>query len=204
LFCSNCGSKNKTDANYCASCGLSFNLNKSNSHNINGNGNLYFGQNNTIFSDHISVNYGSQNTKLAYIERDKILPIKIGSMPITNTMTIFVGFIGFIGSIASIWSTWGKDLNLFYFFIFLVPFLMLGLVLTKQRFIRFLFSWNIESNKKGELFLTKIKGSCPKCDGMLKLKEVGEKNNQRTIVQCDRNHKHYWEFDFTIFGDIRS
>ena len=202
MFCSHCGNKIDNNVNFCQNCGSPRGLQNSNT--INGDGNLNFGQNNTILADKIFIN--NQNTKdeTAYISREKVIPLKIMSVPITNKMTIFLGTIGFIGSIASIWSTWLKDLNLFYLFVYLIPFAGLGILLTKQRFARLFFSWNIEANKKGELFFTKVKGQCPKCDGILKLKEIGEENNKVSVVQCSRNKAHLWKFDFTIFDDIKT
>ncbi|MDK2051705.1 hypothetical protein [Aliarcobacter butzleri] len=199
MFCTNCNKNNMINAKFCNECGIPLGINNS----INGNGNLNFGHNNNISANNISLNYQNINEPKAYIRRSKTIPIKIGSTQITSKMTIFLGTIGFIGSIASIWSTWLKELNLLHvFFLCLIPFAGLGILLIKKRFSRLLFSWNIESNKEDKLFLTKIDGSCPKCDGILKLKEVGENSMRRTIVQCNRNKKHYWEFDFTILDNI--
>ncbi|EQB34864.1 hypothetical protein M947_10360 [Sulfurimonas hongkongensis] len=92
MFCSKCGNENIKDANFCNTCGESLTVVNAFS-TINGDGNLNFGQNNTIVSDNISVNYQKISDPIAYINRDKIIPIKLGAIPVTNKLTIFGNLI---------------------------------------------------------------------------------------------------------------
>jgi len=77
-----------------------------------------------------------------------------------------------------------------------------GVALQRTRFARLPPFLNLESNREGDVFVTKIEGDCPKCDGRLQLKEDGPKNNRITVVRCSRNSNHLWRFDPTVLDDL--
>src|SRR5690606_23164791 len=105
-------------------------------------------------------------------------------------------------SIASIWSVWASGYQFFSFLLFWLCFiaLLVSIPLSRHRFMRLPFI-NLESNKLGEIFSTKIQGKCPNCDGILKLRDIGPEGNKRTIARCTRNPDHYWRFDPTVLDE---
>lgn len=139
----------------------------------------------------------------AYIDRVKTRPLMVAGHPVKAAWIIYSGALGMVGSIASIWSVWQSTPQ--YFWIFLMGLsmvtLVVGMGLSRQRFTRLSQFLTIESNKAGDVFLTKIEGKCPKCDGVLKLRDIGEKEQRATIVRCTRNPDHSWLFDPTILGE---
>jgi hypothetical protein len=69
---------------------------------------------------------------------------------------------------------------------------------------RFRFVWmplfNFESSKTGGVYLTKIGGDCPLCDGKLKVRLTNTQKNM--VVRCTRNPDHFWRFDPTVLKDL--
>jgi hypothetical protein len=147
---------------------------------------------------------GVNHEPIVYIDRVKTTPLTIAGHPVKVAWLIFSGSLGAVGSVASIWSAWATTHP--YFWIILFGFsgmaLLLGLQLSRQRFSRFPPFFNLESSKTGEIYLTKVEGECPKCNGTLKLREVGPKGYRITLVCCTRNPDHKWRFDPTVLEDI--
>jgi len=148
----------------------------------------------------------SKHEPTAVIDRIYSKPVSILGAPIKAGWLIVSGAIGFIGSIASIVSLW-PHLTIWFVFLFLFAIfcLIIGITMVRQRFIRIPYlPFNFEADKSGKLFITKIEGNCPHCDGKLKLRDIGPKDNKTTYVRCTRNPKHIWNFDFTIFDEPQS
>lgn len=68
--------------------------------------------------------------------------------------------------------------------------LVLGFILTQKRIIYF-GEYSFECSNAGDLFLTILKGTCPKCKGELKI----EKKGNKSIVKCKNNSEHTWNLD---------
>jgi hypothetical protein len=127
---------------------------------------------------------------------------KVGGHPIKSWYLFWAGAIGFLGSAASVLTGFGSGSLAVFAVLAISSFpLWIGLWLVKTRFFRFLLGYNLRAKKNGDVLLTKIKGECPICDGMLSLVERGHRGDQRTFVQCSRNSDHSWLFDYTIFDD---
>ncbi|OQS30408.1 zinc ribbon domain-containing protein [Chromobacterium violaceum] len=203
MHCSNCGSLHDREDRFCKSCGCALvDLGVRNS-SISGDQSFNAGQNNIISGNNISVGVGNSEP-IAYIERVKITPLSLGGHPVKVAWVIVSSLLGIVGSVASIWSVWATAYQ--YLWMLLLGLsgtsLLIGVALNRMRFARFPPFVNFESKKSGEIFVTKIGGLCPKCDGALKLREVGPKGNKTTIVRCTRNPDHSWGFDPTVLGDL--
>jgi hypothetical protein len=204
MHCTKCGTEHETEDRFCRSCGTSLSAVGIQNTSTTGDQSFNAGQNNIITGNNISIGNGNGEPK-AYIDRVKTIPITLGGHPIKVAWVITSSVLGVVGSIASIWSAWATN----YQFLWLLLLglsgaaLLVGISLNRMRFARLPPFINLESNKSGEIFSTKIEGSCPKCDGMLKLREVGQKDHKITIVRCTRNPDHYWRFDPTVLGEPR-
>jgi hypothetical protein len=202
MDCVKCGTECETEDRFCRNCGSSLSAGGIQNTSTTGDQSFNAGQNNVITGNNISVG-GENSEPVAYIDRVKTTPITLGGHPVKVAWVISSGVLGIVGSIASIWSAWATT----YQFLWLLLLglsgtaFLIGIALNRMRFARLPPFINLESNKSGDIFSTKIEGSCPKCDGMLKLREVGPKGNKSTIVRCTRNPDHYWRFDPTVLGE---
>jgi len=204
MYCTHCSASHDKLDRFCSQCGKK--LAESAQHNlcISGDRSFNAGQHNVFNGNTITLEPSrSDHEPKAYIDRVKTRPLTIVGHPIKAAWITFSGALGMVGSIASIWSVWQSTTQ--YFWIFLMAFsmvtLVVGMGLSRQRFTRLSQFLTIESNKAGDVFLTKIEGKCPKCDGVLKLRDIGEKEQRATIVRCNRNPDHFWLFDPTVLGE---
>ena len=199
MHCTKCGNE-VTDTNkFCGNCGVS--LLSTNS--AEGDGSLNIAGSNTISNSHLHVGdvYQSESQEeRACIDRAYIKPVTLAGSPVKTSWLIVSGLVGFVGSWASIFSVLGSSWQFLFLIVLALSmfFFMNGIVLWKTRFSR--LKWfNLESNKDGEVFLTKIAGVCPKCDGTLKLVDLKvSQNSSKTFVRCSRNGDHIWNFDPTV------
>ncbi len=199
MHCAKCGSKVSDTDNFCGKCGNQL----TSEHTAKGDNSVNIAGSNTISNSHFHVGnvYKSEKPEeTAYINRTYVKPITLAGNPIKTSWLIFSGLVGFIGSWASIFSVTGSYWQfLFIAALALSMFLLLnGILLWRSRFSR--LKWfNLESNKDGEVFLTKIGGNCPKCDGALKLVDVRvSQDRSKSFVRCTRNSDHTWDFDPTV------
>lgn len=199
MYCTKCGSEVSDTDNFCGNCGISLSSKKS----AEGDGSVNIAGSNTISNSHLHVGdvYQSESQEeRAYIDRTYVKPVTLAGSPVKTSWFIISGLVGFVGSWASIFSVLGSSWQfLFLVVLALSMFLFMnGIILWRTRFSR--LKWfNLESNKDGEVFLTKIAGSCPKCDGTLKLVDLKvSQNSSKTFVRCSRNGDHLWNFDPTV------
>jgi hypothetical protein len=138
----------------------------------------------------------------AVIYRSQSKPLKVAGKPVNASWLAVSSIVGFIGSIASIVSLLPNFPSwLVLLLAFTIFCLFLGNSLVRQRFVRISQSFNLEADRTGKVFVTKIEGDCPLCDGKLKLRDVGRDNNKVTCVCCTRNPDHNWKFDFTVLDE---
>lgn len=177
----------------------------SGSHSINiGSGNSIENSNLHVGDVH---NYGSSHSQpIAIIDRVHSKPITVLGTPIKAGWLVVSGIVGFIGSIASIVSLWQYLSFWFVLLLSLAVFcLIFGIALMNHRFIRIPYlPFNLEADRTGQVFITKIEGNCPLCDGKLKLRDIGPKERKVTYVRCTRNPDHIWNFDFTVLDEPKS
>jgi hypothetical protein len=199
VHCTKCGNEVADADNFCGNCGISL----SSTNSAVGDGGVNIAGINTISNSHLHVGdvYQSERQEeRACIDRTYVKPVTLAGSPVKTSWLIISGLVGFVGSWASIFSALGSSwLFIFFVVLALSMFLFLnGITLWKTRFSR--LKWfNLESNKDGEVFITKVAGSCPKCDGTLKLVDLKlSQNSSKTFVRCSRNGDHLWNFDPTV------
>ncbi len=202
MNCPKCSTPHEHVDRFCRRCGTS--LSNATQHNTSNSGDHSFnaGQNNTFSGNTITFD-SAHSEPQALIERVRTRPLAVAGQPVKIAWLIFSGVLGIVGSIASIWSVWRTGQQFFWMILlgFSMVTLFLGAILSRHRFARLAPFLTIESNKDGALFLTRIEGDCPKCDGILKLRDVGPKGYRKTLVRCTRNPDHKWSFDPTVLGD---
>lgn len=202
MYCPKCSTSHELADRFCRQCGTGLSSPTINNTSTSGDHSFNAGQHNTFSGNTISFESVNDEPQ-ACIDRVKTRQLTLAGHPLKVSWMILSGGLGFVGSIASIWSVWPGGVGA------ISPILvgcsgsliLLGVVLRKQRFARLGQFLTIESNKAGAVFLTKIEGNCPKCDGTLKLRNVGEKEHRTTIVRCTRNPDHFWLFDPTVLGE---
>ncbi|USZ51282.1 zinc ribbon domain-containing protein [Halomonas sp. DN3] len=199
MNCTKCGSEVSDNDNFCGNCGISL----SSTNSTEGDGSVNIAGSNTISNSHLHVGdvYQTESQeKRAYIDRTYVKPVTLAGSPVKTSWLITSGLVGFVGSWASIFSMFGSSWQfLFLVVLGLSIFLFMnGIILWRTRFSR--LKWfNLESNKDGEVFLTKVAGSCPKCDGTLQLVDLKvSQHSSKTFVRCSRNGDHIWSFDPTV------
>lgn len=63
------------------------------------------------------------------------------------------------------------------------------------------FLGNIERGNDGNVYLTRVSGSCPFCPGRMRMLGASERNKDHTLV-CNRNSEHRLVFDMTTLIDV--
>lgn len=202
MYCNQCGNLCGQSDRFCGQCGNSLSSPTGGHTSTTGDQSFNAGQNNVITGNHISLG-GAHTEPTAYIDRSKVKPLEVAGHPVKVAWFITSGVFGLVGSVATIWGAWPQTHPYLWFFVLGVSgaSLAVGGILHRLRFVRLPFG-NLESNRDGHVFHTEIAGACPKCDGSLKLREVGPEKNRVTIVRCSRNPDHWWRFDPTVLGDI--
>jgi hypothetical protein len=200
VHCTKCRNIVSETNNFCGNCGWPI----PNSNCNEGDGSINMAGSNSISNSNFHVGDVYQIEPLeekAYIERSFIKPIAIGRSPVKTSWLIVSGLVSFIGSLASIFSVLGDSWQFLFFVVLALSMFLLfnGVILWRTRFSR--LKWfNLESNKDGEVFLTKVSGNCPKCDGALRLVDlkVSQSSSSKSFVRCSRNTDHIWNFDHTV------
>lgn len=74
----------------------------------------------------------------------------------------------------------------------LIPLTILAIcfILMKSRILYF-GEQSLECSSAGDLYITVMKGTCPKCQGDLKIKKFFSK----AIIECQKNKQHTWNLD---------
>lgn len=71
-----------------------------------------------------------------------------------------------------------------------VTILILGFFLIQKRILYF-GEHCLECSTAGDIYITKIKGICPRCKGELRI----VKKSNDSIIQCQQNSEHTWNLD---------
>lgn len=199
MYCSNCGTEFLEQAIFCSNCGKE--LSTSGVSSV-GDGNVNIGGNSNFTNSkvHLGDVYQNKQEETAFIDRTYVKPLTFANRPIRVSWMITSGLIGFLGSLASIYSVLGSNVVFLFMLLFLLSVSLLGIggMLKKTRFA-YLRWFNLEANKVGDVFLTKIGGKCPNCDGNLKLVNLEIfPENYKVCVRCDRISDHIWKFDPSV------
>lgn len=133
--------------------------------------------------------------------RSFTLPIALGDRSLKVRWLALFGAAGlaaslaelFFGSAAAWWCVLGMPSTLA---------LMLGIGLMRHRFVRLPHLINVEADKTGRVFVTKIGGDCPVCSGELKLEDIGPKRHTKTVVQCTSDATHQWAFNSKQLAEL--
>ena len=202
MHCTECGKEASDQAKYCSECGHSL---KSPDLNItSGDNSVNFGHQNQVSGNTININQSGDDTERAVIDRTKVKPLSIAGTQLKASWILISGLLGFFGSIASILGFIETDYQFFFILSMAIGVVLfpVGMILLQTKHLSFPPFFNLESGSQGEIYITKIEGSCPKCTGKLKLRSIGPKNNKTTVVRCTRNPDHIWGFDPTVLPDL--
>ena len=199
MHCTKCGNEVSGNDNFCGNCGKPL----TSINTAEGDGSVNIAGSNTISNSHLHVGdvYQAEPPKdQAYIKRSYFKQVTVAGSPVKTSWLMISGLLGFIGSWASIFSVFGSSWQFIFLIVMALSLFVFlnGIILWRTRFSR--LKWfNLESNRDGEVFLTKIAGSCPKCDGSLNLVDLKvSQNSSKTFVRCSRNSDHIWNFDPTV------
>jgi ssDNA-binding Zn-finger/Zn-ribbon topoisomerase 1 len=208
VYCDNCGKKASQKGIYCAKCGKPLGVARSasgdSSANIVGSNKI---SNSTFHIGDVyevgDVSKGVSQDEKMDIARTYVKPISVVGHPVKTSWVIVSGAVGFIGSFASIFSVLGSSSQFFFIVSLAISMIVLmnGVMLWKTKFSRFIW-FNLES-KDSQVYVTKLGGECPKCDGVLKLANVKiSENHYKTYTRCSRNRDHKWDFDPTKLDSL--
>ncbi|MGC0839317.1 zinc-ribbon domain-containing protein [Pantoea agglomerans] len=206
MFCNKCGSSISETVNYCGQCGEDLRVTKGGvNQSIAGDNGFSAGQYNNFTGN--TINLGVKDEKpIAIIDRKYEKPVKFMGKHIKTAWLMVAGLVGFLANLSTLFSSIGTPSNNNLLFGLLIGFslflLSLGFLLKKFRFVHLLFGTNVESDKSGYVYITKVGGDCPLCDGQLKLSNFGPKNKKQLLLCCTRNPEHRSPFDPTILKDL--
>ena len=199
MKCSECGKEVAAIERVCINCQQPLRGNNVTSENDR----VAVATSHLLANNHLQVSNIDQTdnaTVTAVIDRTLVKHITLAGRPVTTLWLIIAGVIGFIGSWASVFSDVGNAWKfLFLTIIMLSMFLFLiGIILWKSRFLK--LQWfNLESTNDGQMFVTKMAGNCPNCEGSLKLSKLRiSANRSQTYVRCSQNSHHIWGFNFKV------
>lgn len=193
-----------TENMICTSCQNEINGNNNVTTNIKGNNN----KNETII-----INNPHVKEDTCFVNRSYIKKLSIAGKIVKTKWMSIIGGIGVLANVTTILAnTFTIRSNGHYFFTLFLIFLLavlgitfvIGVLLSRYRFLPLPIGYSLESDRDGVVFITKITGKCNKhkCDGNLSLRQIKiNKNQSETIIQCNRNPSHKWTFDYAIFDD---
>jgi len=206
MYCDSCGKQAKDDANFCAYCGFNFRGGSHSNSVKTGQGSFNVGVGNLPNANiHIGdkIQHGEEPI-LYHLERTGDI-----KTPIKAIWVFFAGAISFLAAFLDVLSNLGLKLPIFEkisVYPLVVPvaglFLLFGLALMRHRFIWLQF-FGLETDPLGFIHITRLKGTCPKCDATLSVKYIGPKNAKEIAAICSRNpEKHRFTFDPTELSEI--
>lgn len=115
-------------------------------------------------------------------------PVRVKKLILIAFTGIFLGIMGYMELQAIGWMIFGLlNLALLIFSVMLI-----------QKTILYFGENSIECSPSGDIFLTKLHGHCPRCDGHLKLVKKRKGLNEYIMyIQCDKDEKHIWNANAT-------
>ncbi|AXX92008.1 hypothetical protein CPU12_00215 [Malaciobacter molluscorum LMG 25693] len=129
-----------------------------------------------------------KKNKKIKLKREIEKPIKVFGKQLKLTRVLLILIVGLIYFI----SLYFEIRTLTPLIIGIIPAILfiIALIVYQNRIIYF-GNYSIECSNAGDLYLTKLKGRCPTCDGQLKI--VKKFNTE--YIQCQNNseHKFYLE-----------
>ncbi|MCP1205247.1 zinc-ribbon domain-containing protein [Pantoea sp. B550] len=205
MLCNKCGSSISETVNYCGQCGEDLRVTKGGvNQSIAGDNGFSAGQHNVFTGNNINLGMRDEKPK-AFIDRESVKPVKLMGKHIKTAWLMVVGFVGFFANVATIFTSIGTPNNYNMILWLLCSFsgflFVLGFLLKRFRFMPLIFQRNAESDRSGYVYITKLSGNCALCDGELKLRHLGPKNNKKMFLCCTRNPEHRCPFDPTILND---
>ena len=164
----------------------------------------------------IIINQPEAEQEKTLIHRSFIKPLTIADRQITtwwffipgtlavaaNIVTVIIGWKtlasnpGYIPSTSSHW--------MMYILFAGALLLVSGFLLKRAKYITLPFVNKIlETDKHGNLFITRITGTCGLCQSPVRIRTIGSKENRQTMVVCTNNpDQHLWHFDRTVLPDV--
>jgi hypothetical protein len=215
LFCPECQNRYKT-LEHCPECDIPLlppTAPQLRQH-IDGDGNSAI----QIGGDHqgdITINQPSpQERPIALIQRETITPLTVAGIPVKNWWLFISAAIPLLANLLSIINFWLKlptvtsthnDYGNLLMYGMMIGALLLitAAILQRGRYITLPFGRTVERDKDGNLYLTRIGGTCGLCGAPVRVKTVGPKEYRQTRVICTENPDQHWaEFDRTKLGDV--
>ena len=164
------------------------------------------------------------------LERTYVKPLLIGNKHVKSWWLSITGAIGFIGSLASIVGLMytamqsipasfsimqsGEALPIFTrTVISIIVVLLISLIFTsifvfskvlkhRKFFYIPLLKINLEVDKNGRIYKTKIIGKCGICNGSANVRKYGPEDDRKVRIVCTENPDHHWDFDKTELQDL--
>ncbi|HHW8808315.1 TPA: zinc-ribbon domain-containing protein [Salmonella enterica] len=203
MFCTKCGASITDSNNFCGQCGENVRVvgNQTNT-SVTGDNGFSAGQNNVFTGNYISL-AGKSNKPIVIVDRISAKPLRLMGKHLKAAWLMITGFVGLIANFATILTSFTPPNNFIYYILMAVSFIIfaIGVVLKQYRFLPLFFQRNVEADKSGYIYITQLSADCPVCDGELKIKNLGPKENRKTYLRCTRNPDHLFLFDPTILDD---
>jgi hypothetical protein len=146
------------------------------------------------------------------IQRETITPLTVAGAPVKNWWIFVVGALAIAADLITIIGYWknlptvtpaqGSYLMVYTTLIGVFLFIT-AVILQRGRYMTLPFGRTVERGKDGNLYLTRIGGTCGLCGAPVRVKTVGPKEYRQTRIVCTENPDQHWaEFDRTWLGDV--
>lgn len=106
-------------------------------------------------------------------------PLKLKRVMLIAIVGMLLGITGFLEIKAIFWLIFG----------ILNAALFIGAYILQDKSILYFGEKSLECSSAGDLYITKIEGSCPKCKSKLKVLKKGHK----AYIICEKDDSHIWE-----------
>lgn len=208
-YCQECNNKYQS-LSFCPKCNIPLQTpnvtqnikgNRNQSVQINGDN-----QGNIVFQQPVE-----SITPATKIYRQTIKPLRVGNTPLKNWWLFTAGSLGFAANIVTILSYFSQPMagatsvySLMMFAMIIGTLLIFtAYLLRRKKYITLLQGHTLEKDKQGNLYLTKIGGTCGLCNEPVRIKTVGPKECRQTRVVCTDNPDQHWcEFDRTVLMEV--
>lgn len=156
----------------------------------------------------------SQEGPTTLIQRETITPLTVAGTPVKNWWLFVSAAIPLVANLLNIIDFWqkfptatatqGGYNSLLMYGIAVGAFLLItAAILQHTRYMTLPLGRTVERSKEGDIYLTRIGGTCGLCGSPVRVKTVGPKEYRQTRVTCTNNpDQHWWVFDRTVLGDV--
>lgn len=106
-------------------------------------------------------------------------PVRVKRLMLIALVGMLLGVMGYLEIKALAWLIFGILNAGLFIFVFVL----------QEKSILYFGEKSLEVSPSGDLYITKLEGTCPTCSGKLKI----AKKSSKTYIICEKNENHVWD-----------